>query len=245
MTMTDTILFVKETSTCHYILHIATPRLCGEPGFKSRHDSSDEAYIRCREIVPTEEYEAADRSLHESDVPKHLAKKTKPVIAPPPPPAAMPQDKETKQALKKAQHELIRKTLERLLQGGDLKAGEVMIESFGDGDEEVVIEFVEADFKPDKGHDAGDGHAAGSSETNLEDILRAVGFDVIGERGGKRGGKSTKGETTGDESKEENVDATHHTVKSATPSAEARVTTPEEKESQGTASSAPQPRDEL
>ena len=35
MTMTDTILFVKETQTCHYVLHIATPRLCGEPGFRS------------------------------------------------------------------------------------------------------------------------------------------------------------------------------------------------------------------
>lgn len=242
MTMTDTILFVKETSTCHYVLHIATPRLCGEPGFKSRHDSRDEAFIRCREIVSTEEYEAADRKLQESDVPKHLLKKTKPVIAPPPP-AAVPQDKETKQGAKKAQHELIRKALERLLQGGDLKAGEVMIESFGDGDEEVVIEFVEADFKPDRKHETNGDSSADSGETNLEDILRAAGFDVIGEKGEKRGGKA-RSESTREGSKEENVDATHHTVKTATPSAEPRVTQDQE-ESQGTASSTPQPRDEL
>ena len=57
MTMTDTILFVKETQTCHYVLHIATPRLCGEPGFKSRIDAEEEHTIRCREIVSAAELE--------------------------------------------------------------------------------------------------------------------------------------------------------------------------------------------
>ncbi|TFY76745.1 hypothetical protein EWM64_g7273 [Hericium alpestre] len=51
MTMTDTILLVKESKTCHYILVINTPRLCGEPGFKSRLDQREEALIRCREVA--------------------------------------------------------------------------------------------------------------------------------------------------------------------------------------------------
>lgn len=240
MTMTDTILFVKETSTCHYILHIATPRLCGEPGFKSRHDSRDELYIRCREIVAEDEYETADHSLHESDVPKHLLKKTKPVIAPPQP--AVTEEKDTKQGAKKAQHELIRKALERLLQGGDLKAGEVLIESFGDGDEEVVIEFVEADFNADNNHETGGDHTPGSRETNLEDILRAAGFDVIGGRGEKRGEKSKGKSTQG--AQEVEVDGIHQKSQSVSPAAEAKDTG-EHEEPQGSASSAPLPRDEL
>lgn len=51
MTTTDSILFVKETKTCSYVLVINTPRLCGEPGFKSRRDAAEEAEIHCREIV--------------------------------------------------------------------------------------------------------------------------------------------------------------------------------------------------
>ncbi|KXN85466.1 hypothetical protein AN958_11270 [Leucoagaricus sp. SymC.cos] len=53
MTMTDSILFVKETKTCSYVLVINTPRLCGEPGFKSRRDAAEEATIHCREVVET------------------------------------------------------------------------------------------------------------------------------------------------------------------------------------------------
>jgi hypothetical protein len=51
MTMTDQIVLVKETKTCSYVLIIHTPRLCTEPGFKSRAQVRDEALIRCREIV--------------------------------------------------------------------------------------------------------------------------------------------------------------------------------------------------
>ncbi len=46
-------MFVKETSTCKYVLVIHTPRLCGEPGFKSRVEQTTDAPIRCREILDT------------------------------------------------------------------------------------------------------------------------------------------------------------------------------------------------
>ena len=69
MTMTDSIMFVKETKTCHYILVINTPRLCGEPGFKSRVDKHEEALIRCREVVDATTLANADDQLLESDHP--------------------------------------------------------------------------------------------------------------------------------------------------------------------------------
>jgi len=82
MTMTDSIMFVKETKTCHYVLVVNTPRLCGEPGFKSRVDQRDEALIRCRQVVDAATLANADSSLPESDHP--LRQRRPPVGAPPP-----------------------------------------------------------------------------------------------------------------------------------------------------------------
>ena len=55
MTVTDTILFIKETTTCRYVLVIQTPRLCGDPAFRSRRDSQEQSTIRCREIIQSAE----------------------------------------------------------------------------------------------------------------------------------------------------------------------------------------------
>ncbi|KAF8522194.1 hypothetical protein BU17DRAFT_87289 [Hysterangium stoloniferum] len=74
MTMTDTVLFVKETRTCEYVLVIHTPRLCGEPGFKSRLEQMPEAAIRCREVLNPE-------LTPRSELPAPRKK-----IRPPPPP---------------------------------------------------------------------------------------------------------------------------------------------------------------
>lgn len=49
---------------------IHTPRLCGEPGFKTRLEQRDEAFIRCREVVDSvEAIESVDRSLPEAPYP--------------------------------------------------------------------------------------------------------------------------------------------------------------------------------
>ncbi|KII88615.1 hypothetical protein PLICRDRAFT_698972 [Plicaturopsis crispa FD-325 SS-3] len=74
MTMTDTILFVKEAKTCSYVLVVHTPRLCAAPGFKSRLDAREEARIRCREIVPHAAV-GGQGELPESDHPVRLPKK--------------------------------------------------------------------------------------------------------------------------------------------------------------------------
>lgn len=168
MTMTDTILFVKETQTCHYVLHIATPRLCGEPGFRSRRDVREEAYIRCREILAPEQFERADRTLPTADHPFAAPPRVpKPVIAAPPADAAAgAQDKEKDEA--KAKHnEVIRRALEKLVAGGDLKAGEVTI--IEDGDDDVIIEFI--DYEPGENGDS-------TTLQTLNEMLRAHGVEV-------------------------------------------------------------------
>ncbi|KAG2078086.1 hypothetical protein BDR04DRAFT_1000067 [Suillus decipiens] len=51
MTMPDSILLVREAKTCSYVLIVQTPRLCGEPGFKSRMELPEQTLIRCRQII--------------------------------------------------------------------------------------------------------------------------------------------------------------------------------------------------
>src|SRR5258708_36019860 len=82
MTITDSVMFVKETKTCNYILVINTPRLCGEPGFKSRIDQRDAALIRCRQVVDAATLANADSSLQEAD---HPFRQRRPPVANHPP----------------------------------------------------------------------------------------------------------------------------------------------------------------
>jgi len=74
----DKILLIKETSVCNYVLVIHTPRLCGEPGFKSERASQDESVLRCRQVLPDEEYAAEQAALiaasSSSNQQKHMTK---------------------------------------------------------------------------------------------------------------------------------------------------------------------------
>ena len=45
------------------MLVIHTPRLCGEPGFKSERASQDESVLRCRQVLSDEEYAAEQAAL--------------------------------------------------------------------------------------------------------------------------------------------------------------------------------------
>lgn len=204
MTMTDSILFVKETQTCHYVLHIATPRLCGEPGFRSRADSHHDAYIRCREIVSPKEYDTIDRDLPERDYPVKLRKQRyphqvgKPVIdqsfeesedqrhqqrsseA-----AASEEEEEQeeqtmslaaklKQELKAKQNELVRKALEKLVAGNGDLTAEGEI-LMEDEEGDVIISFIDVQEADDDGNQDG---LEGDRLTYLEKILRAAGHNV-------------------------------------------------------------------
>ncbi|KAI8998526.1 hypothetical protein BD414DRAFT_512144 [Trametes punicea] len=212
MTMTDTILFVKETQTCHYVVHIATPRLCGEPGFRSRIDSAEEHPIRCREVLSPDEYDAADRSSPTASHPFRRARPQKKVIAPPPPPPPAAEgrgaDGSTEDggphAAADPHAELLRRALQRLLArqqhgGADTH---VVVEQLPDGDGELLIEFVDIEL-PERGAEdgaeyveeivedvwmgagAGEGEGAGAGgdfEGRLHDILRAAGYNLRSEK---------------------------------------------------------------
>ena len=79
MTTTDSIFFIKETKTCQYTLVIHTPRLCGQPGFKSPREDLQDTPLRCRKVVDT--LEGTDPTLPESPLP-FQRREPKPLPAP-------------------------------------------------------------------------------------------------------------------------------------------------------------------
>lgn len=79
MTTTDSIFFIKETKTCQYTLVIHTPRLCGEPGFRSPREDVQDTPLRCRKVVDT--LEGTDPTLPESPLP-FQRRQPKPLPAP-------------------------------------------------------------------------------------------------------------------------------------------------------------------
>jgi protein OS-9 len=202
MTMTDSIMFVKETKTCHYILVINTPRLCGEPGFKSRIDQRDAALIRCRQVVDATTLANADSSLPEADHP--LSQRRPPVANHPPLDAAEalsgagvetdggdasqtatePGAKDNMGAYD--HNDMLRRALEAILQKTGNPQGNdegttprVVVEDIGDG--EMVIEFISEIETNDGGGDAQqrvDDISKMMDSKMFEDALRAAGFDV-------------------------------------------------------------------
>ncbi|KAI0273690.1 hypothetical protein BC834DRAFT_855073 [Gloeopeniophorella convolvens] len=175
MTMTDSIMFVKETKTCHYVLVINTPRLCSEPGFKSRIDQRDEALIRCRQVVDATTLANVDTSLPEADHP--FSRRRTPGV-PPLDAAAAPGSKPpAPDGGADTQNNILRRALETILQktgAGGAGAPRVVVEDAGDG--EMLIEFVsEIDLDGADGEDLG---AALRDTRVFEDALRAAGFDV-------------------------------------------------------------------
>jgi protein OS-9 len=79
MTTTDSIFFIKETKTCQYTLVIHTPRLCGQPGFKSPREDLQDTPLRCRKVVGT--LDGTDPTLPESPLP-FQRREPKPLPAP-------------------------------------------------------------------------------------------------------------------------------------------------------------------
>jgi protein OS-9 len=159
MEMTDHILFVKETKTCSYVLVIHTPRLCGEPGFKSRHDAEEQARIRCREIVDKKPEDQAQLppAEHPMNVPMR-----KTVL-----PAPKLKEKAADGSESKQDgfiDDILRKTLQALVNGkrGDRNAAE----------EDVVVEFVDADV---------DTNGVQLDNERIFEAFRAAGYDVRAE----------------------------------------------------------------
>ncbi|KAF5358280.1 hypothetical protein D9756_001648 [Leucocoprinus leucothites] len=163
MTMTDNILFVKETKTCSYVLVISTPRLCGEPGFRSPRDAAEEAKIRCREVVETLpekplDYPVADYPIKGGPPPQQ------PIL--PPPAAAEKSDDGKSKSDDEQQDRLVNDLLLQTIQAliGKTRSGKT-----GKSGEptEIIIEL---------GDDAEDGVEVSDK---LMEALRAAGYDVL------------------------------------------------------------------
>jgi len=130
MAMSDTVLFVKEVKTCSYVLVINTPRLCGEPGFKSHRDVTEQAHIRCREIVDhiSQEY----HPVPDTDHPQKIPKLTKSL-----PSASKP--KSQQQPI----DAVLRKALEAFMGNAKLQEQIPMVVQDLSEDGEVIIEFLD------------------------------------------------------------------------------------------------------
>lgn len=194
MTMTDSILFVREAKTCSYVLVVQTPRLCGEPGFKSRLENRDELLIRCRQIIdlPTVSAAPAEEStqleerqgdnVDESDFPHSLPNRQSLFPIPPPSPAqgSIGVGLNVKDD---PFNDLLRQTMEALMKHPAIKTSTVTsgnqqayLNRGEDG--EIIIEILEE--IPMDGSGAGVTQTEMSSEaySQLTDALRKAGFDV-------------------------------------------------------------------
>jgi len=154
MVMTDNILFVKETKTCSYVLIVQTPRLCGEPGFKSRRDVGEEAEIQCREVVDAKT--EREINLPTADHPLKIPPRKTVLPAPPIIPRNDPTGKE------KIFNDFLRKTIEAIM-ASQQNGGE---SGLGGEDAEVIIQLAE-DSMEEPGESG-----------RLIDALRAAGYDV-------------------------------------------------------------------
>ena len=164
--MTDTILFVKEAKTCSYVLVVHTPRLCGEPGFKSRRETSEESPIRCREIVHS--IPDTEDNFPDADHPLKIPHR-KTVL--PPPAMEKGGDPQRKDNL---YSELLRKTLEAIMasKDGNLQPGLVEIEELSDN-KQVIVEILDEGTMTEEQAEALD---------KLTGALRAAGYDIKSER---------------------------------------------------------------
>ncbi|KAG5653967.1 hypothetical protein H0H81_008835 [Sphagnurus paluster] len=167
MTMTDTILFVKEAKTCSYVLVINTPRLCGEPGFKTRRDTGEEHEIQCREIVdeqPPASTADAHANIPDSDHPIKLPRR-KPVLPAPVAPPKVPADKMSAARLK--EQEKLRQALDLMLAGKKKDARRVALDELEDA---VVFEIVEDfdEMSEEQMH----------SIDKIKEVLHAAGYDL-------------------------------------------------------------------
>ncbi|KAG1768357.1 hypothetical protein EDD22DRAFT_872805 [Suillus occidentalis] len=155
MTMADSILLVREAKTCSYVLIVQTPRLCGEPGFKSRMELPEQTFIRCRQII-SPSLDSTSQTTHleqrkpdghqipqDSDIPLYLNRETR--FATPTPAAKSSLGPGAGQG-EDPLDGILKRTLEALLNNPELQSlsGENPQVVFGRGQNgEIVIEILE------------------------------------------------------------------------------------------------------
>jgi protein OS-9 len=191
----DTVLFIKETRTCSYVLVVHTPRICSLPGFRAP-DADAQAEIKCRQVVDALPPKG-DLSLlaGEEPAPAALPKKKSPVLASTQgteDKKAGKQDKKAFGSLSKEQADLFSK-LEKILGYGDGEDG-IVLQPLGDGTYALEIpedlldgNWMNGDYDNPEGTAEGYGFAQGDEieldedlSAKMFDILKAAGYDVKG-----------------------------------------------------------------
>lgn len=185
MTTGESILFVKEVRTCSYLVVINTPRLCGEPGFRSALDLHQETPIRCRQIVATiDPVKTLKLPLPDTEAAHPFAYVPQERVIAPPPKAA--KDKSIA-AMQQVLNTLLggKGKSGELPKGLDLSGTKFLIEKMLD-DGSVALEIADElpeDVVLDGYEDVEEGEETlDVSGNNLLEILRAAGYDVHDER---------------------------------------------------------------
>ena len=186
MTTGESILFVKEVSTCSYLVVINTPRLCGEPGFRSAQDSHQETRIRCRHIVATiDPVKTLKLPLPDTEAAHPIAfVPQERVVGPPPQPAKDKSNAAMQQVLNTLLNSGKGKS-GKLPKGLDLSGTKLVIEKMlddGTVSYEIVDELPDDVVLDDYEDVEEDDETLGASGNNLLEILRAAGYDVQDER---------------------------------------------------------------
>lgn len=219
--MTDSILLVREAKTCSYVLVVQTPRLCGEPGFRSRKETREESLVRCRQIInhpsdqvsPSESTQLEHRqtaeqaNLNESDHPLHLLNRQSRFIIPTPAPLQSSLGSSSGDKGDDQWDDFWKRAVEALMKSPEMQElsgnnPQVFLDRGENG--EIVIEILEEIPMDGSGDGAVQGDVTAEEYARLTDVLRSAIFDF------KREGE-TEEESDQDWEDEENEDESRNT----------------------------------
>lgn len=218
--MTDSILLVREAKTCSYVLVVQTPRLCGEPGFRSRLEMRDESLVRCRQIIdptpdqsPSESTQLEQRqtgeqvNMNESDHPLHLLSRESRFTIPTPAPLQSSLGSSSGDKGDGQWDDFWRRAVEALMKSPEIQgfsgnSPQVFLNQGENG--EIVIEILEEIPMDGNGDGAVQVDVTAEEYARLTDVLRNAVFDM------KRDGK-TKGESGQDWEEEEEEEGFRNT----------------------------------
>jgi protein OS-9 len=195
MATTDTIILVREAKTCSDVLVVHTPRLCGEPGFKSRLESRDESYIRCREIVESIDPSInAENPLAGADRPSNKMSPRQPLLTVPSRSPTNPPASDAGSSTGQDYNERLRKMLEAVL--GNKVDGEFIVEQISIDQEDLVFQLDLNDLAADEQIDEHTGRTG--TQPSLLEALRAAGIVVKGEKADDKNKEDKKGQKKAD-----------------------------------------------
>ncbi|KAG9318803.1 hypothetical protein JVU11DRAFT_904 [Chiua virens] len=196
MTMTDSILLVREAKTCSYVLVVQTPSLCGQPGFRSRLEAAQESLVRCRQIIdpafdqvpPSESTQLEQRqtndqpNLIESDHPLHLLHRRSRFVMPTPAASQTSLGSNTGDKSDDGQwDDFWKRAVEALMKSPELQElsgnhPQVFLDRGENG--EIIIEILEEIPMDSNGDGAAESDVTVEEYERLTDMLRNAGFDV-------------------------------------------------------------------